>query len=96
MADLVLQPPSHTFARQVYGCFFADRFGLRNIDDIGRDNVMFECDYPHADSTWPDTAKVAREMTEGLDPEVVDKVMRANAIGLFGLADRLGAPGRPS
>jgi predicted TIM-barrel fold metal-dependent hydrolase len=91
VADLVRQPPSHTFARQVYGCFFSDRFGLKNIDEIGRDNVMFECDYPHADSTWPDTQKVAKQMCEGLDPDVIEKVMRSNAIGLFGLEERLGA-----
>ena len=49
------------FARQIYGCFFSDRFGLENLADIGEDNVMFECDYPHSDSTWPDTLDVARE-----------------------------------
>ena len=50
---------------------------------------MFECDYPHSDSTWPDTLDVAKEMTFGLDPGIVEKVMRGNAIELFGLRDRL-------
>ncbi len=49
VADLLPDPPSTYFARQVYGCFFSDRFGLENLADIGEDNVMFECDYPHAD-----------------------------------------------
>ncbi len=80
-----------TFARQVYGCFFSDHFGLRHLDEIGEDNVLFECDYPHADSTWPDTRKVAEEMTAGLTPGVVDKLMRTNAIELFGLGERLAA-----
>ena len=51
--------PRTYFARQIFGCFFSDRFGLGNLADIGEDNVMFECDYPHSDSTWPDTLEVA-------------------------------------
>jgi len=89
VADLVHEKPSHYFARQVYGCFFADRFGLENLDKIGEDNVLFECDYPHSDSTWPDTQKVAREETEGLSAPVIEKLMRGNAIRLFDLGGRL-------
>ena len=63
---------------------------MRNLADIGEDNVLFECDYPHSDSTWPDTQQVARKMTEGLDPAVVTKIMRGNAIKLFHLEERLG------
>ena len=89
VADLLPDAPSTYFSRQIFGCFFSDRFGLENLADIGEDNVMFECDYPHSDSTWPDTLDVAKEMTFGLDPVVVEKVMRGNAIELFGLRDRL-------
>jgi predicted TIM-barrel fold metal-dependent hydrolase len=93
VADLVPDPPSSYFARQVSGCFFSDRFGLRNLADIGEDNVLFECDYPHADSTWPHTGDDARQMTAGLDEAVVEKVMRGNAIRLFGLHERLSSAG---
>jgi predicted TIM-barrel fold metal-dependent hydrolase len=89
VADIVHQRPSDTFARQVFGCFFSDQFGLRNLADIGEDNVLFECDYPHSDSTWPDTQAVGRDMTRGMDDRVVEKLMRGNAIRLFGLEDRL-------
>jgi hypothetical protein len=51
--------------------------------------VLFECDYPHSDSTWPDTQKVAREETEGLSAPVIEKLMRGNAIRLFDLGGRL-------
>jgi len=95
VADQVHEPPSYFFGRQVSGCFFSDRFGLRNLGDIGEDNVLFECDYPHADSTWPDTQAVAQRLTTGLDPVLVEKVMRGNAIRLFGLEERLAAPAPP-
>jgi predicted TIM-barrel fold metal-dependent hydrolase len=80
--------PSEFFAEHVYGCFFADQFGLDNLDRIGVDHVMFECDYPHQDSTWPHTRKVAQEMTHGMDPEVVRRIMRGNAIELYHLGER--------
>ena len=47
--------------------------------------MLFESDYPHQDSTWPHTRKMAQEMTRGMDPEVVRKIMRGNAIRLYDL-----------
>src|SRR5262249_3065508 len=82
------KPPSEYFPDHVYGCFFADQYGLDNIDRIGVDNVLFESDYPHQASTWPHTRKIAEEMTRGMDPEVVRKVMRGNAIRLYDLGPR--------
>ena len=38
---------------RVYGCIFDDDTGLRNRDVIGMDQICFETDYPHADSTFP-------------------------------------------
>jgi predicted TIM-barrel fold metal-dependent hydrolase len=87
-AELLSRPPSTYFSDHVYGCFFSDQFGLDNLDKIGVDNVLFECDYPHQDSTWPHTSADAQAMTAGLSDEVVTKIMRGNAINLYGLADR--------
>jgi predicted TIM-barrel fold metal-dependent hydrolase len=87
-AENVPEPPSSYFADHVFGCFFSDQFGLDNLDAIGVDNVMFECDYPHQDSTWPHTRKIAEEMTRDLDAEIVRKIMRGNAIELYGLGAR--------
>jgi predicted TIM-barrel fold metal-dependent hydrolase len=83
--DLIPEPPSTYFRRQVYGCFFRDRHGLASLEEIGVDNVTFETDYPHTDSTWPDTKALAEEMTQGLSDEVIYKIMRGNAIRMLGL-----------
>jgi predicted TIM-barrel fold metal-dependent hydrolase len=85
IADKVLEPPSELFKRHVYGCFFDDPVGLRNIESIGVDNVTYESDYPHSDSTWPHTAKIAEEQTRNLPDDVVYKVMRGNAIEMLHL-----------
>ena len=76
------------FREHVYGCFFDDAFGLRNLDAIGVDNVIYETDYPHSDSTWPHSRKIAEEQMEDLPDDVVYKVVRGNAIEML--------PSRPS
>ena len=85
IADKVLVPPSQLFKEHVYGCYFDDPHGLRSLEEIGVDNVTFECDYPHSDSTWPHTAKIAAEQTRELSDEVVYKLMRGNAIKMLGI-----------
>jgi len=83
--DLVPEPPSTYYYRQIFGCFFRDQHGIDSIDVVGVDNTTFETDYPHTDSTWPHTRKVAMELTAGLDEDVVRKIMRGNAIRMLSL-----------
>jgi predicted TIM-barrel fold metal-dependent hydrolase len=72
--------PSSYFRRHMYGCFFRDKHGLKSLDEIGVDNVTFETDYPHNDTTWPDTRKYAMDVMQDLDDLTVWKVVRGNAI----------------
>jgi predicted TIM-barrel fold metal-dependent hydrolase len=81
----ISEPPSYYYYRQIYGCFFKDFHGMRSLDTLGVDNVTFECDYPHADSTWPNTSALARDMFSGLDPATIEKIVRGNAKSLLGL-----------
>jgi predicted TIM-barrel fold metal-dependent hydrolase len=69
----------------VYGCFFKDQTGIDMRDKIGIDRITFETDYPHSDSTWPDTRAVVARMLDGLRPDEIYKIVRGNAIELFGL-----------
>ena len=85
VADLIPEPPSTYYYRQVYGCFFRDQHGLNSLDVIGEDNVTFETDYPHTDSTWPHSKEVAEKMMSDLSPEVRYKVLRGNAIRMLSL-----------
>ena len=83
--DIVPEPPSSYFHGHVFGCFFKDRHGLESLDRVGADNITFETDYPHTDSTWPDTLAVAQEMMRGLTDEEVYKIVRGNAIRMLQL-----------
>ena len=77
--DIVPEPPSTYYYRQIYGCFFRDQHGIDALDKVGVDNITFETDYPHTDSTWPDTKEVATELMRGVPSDVVEKIMRGNA-----------------
>ena len=66
VADKVKRPPSEYYREHVYGCFFADAHGLKSLDAVGVDNITFETDYPHSDSTWPDTLEVAMRIMADL------------------------------
>jgi predicted TIM-barrel fold metal-dependent hydrolase len=79
------EPPSTYYYRQVASCFFKDPIGLKLLDVVGRDKIMFETDYPHQDGTWPDTLQVAEKLFGHLDQPTVDKIARGNAIRWFGL-----------
>ena len=94
VADIVPNPPSSYFRDHVYGCFFDDAHGLRSVDEIGIDNITYETDYPHSDSTWPESRQVAERQMAHLDADSVRKIVRGNAIKLFGL-DHLAAEPRP-
>lgn len=50
---------------------------------LGVDHIMLESDYPHADSTWPDTQANARRGLADLSPDEVRKVTWENASRLF-------------
>jgi predicted TIM-barrel fold metal-dependent hydrolase len=83
--EIVPEPPSTYYYRQVFGCFFRDRHGVASLETVGIDNTTFETDYPHTDSTWPHTKKVAQELMAGLPDDVVYKLVRGNAIRMLDL-----------
>jgi predicted TIM-barrel fold metal-dependent hydrolase len=71
------------FKDHVYGTFIEDHAGLRLLDVIGEDNVMLECDYPHSDSTWPDTINLANKWLGDLPEDVQHKITVGNACRVY-------------
>ncbi len=71
------------FRDHVFGTFIEDHAGLRLLDVIGEDNVMLECDYPHSDSTWPDTPRMAATWRDHLPQDVQDKITVGNASRVY-------------
>lgn len=84
----ISRPPSTYVPGRVYACTYDEHTGLALRDRIGMGQLMFETDYPHTDSTWPDSAAVAARMVEsaGLDESETKALLRGNAIECYGLA----------
>lgn len=82
-ATTVPEPPSTYFANHIYACFIADNAGITNIDHIGPDNVMIEVDYPHSDTTWPNTTTTTHHALHHLPHTTINKITHLNAQHLF-------------
>jgi predicted TIM-barrel fold metal-dependent hydrolase len=78
--------PSEVLATNFYFCSIDDPSGFALLDRIGEDHVMLEVDYPHSDTTWPDTQDLLRSgfaAIPSLNEETVRKVTCENAARLF-------------
>jgi predicted TIM-barrel fold metal-dependent hydrolase len=75
--------PSEVFDEHVLTCFIDDRFGVASRNFLNMDNVMWECDYPHSDSTWPFSPEELAGYLEGVTDHDVDRITHANAMRHF-------------
>ena len=72
--------PSEVFRRQFLTCFIADPVGVVLRHEIGIDNICWEMDYPHSDSTWPGAPEKLAEELVGVPDDEVDKITHLNAM----------------
>jgi predicted TIM-barrel fold metal-dependent hydrolase len=79
------EEPSFYFHRQVLATFTKDFVGLRELSAIGVDNVMWSNDFPHAESNWPNSKKLADEWLADFDSEAKAKLLWKNAADLYHL-----------
>ncbi|HEX9432764.1 MAG TPA: amidohydrolase family protein [Burkholderiales bacterium] len=77
--------PGEYMRRQVFSCFFNDAVCGHNLERWGQDNVMWSNDYPHWNSTWPNSLKVIRRDLGHLPAETQAKVLAGNVCQLYGL-----------
>ena len=77
--------PSRYFKRQVWATFQTDHAGLRMLDVLGDDRVMWASDYPHADSTWPESQKAIEDNFKDVPAASRRRILCDNARTLYGL-----------
>lgn len=80
---VMAHPPSYYFKNNVWVSFFRDPVGISLIDRLGVDNVLFETDYPHLDTEWPECRTEVEKMLADISPDKVEKVVAGNARKLF-------------
>ena len=70
--------PSDVFREHFLTCFISDPVGVQLRHHIGIDNIAWECDYPHSDSSWPEAPE---ELHESDLPNTFREVFRSRSQG---------------
>ena len=90
--------PVDVLRRNFWFCALDDTAGFLLLDRIGEDRVTVESDYPHTDTTWPDTQNYLKQQLGFLPPETIEKLTWKNASELynFPVSENALARGRAS
>jgi predicted TIM-barrel fold metal-dependent hydrolase len=81
--ELTMKPSAY-WRRQCRATYQTDRIGIRLLDELGEDTVMWGSDFPHPDGVWPDSRDfIARELGH-LPAGVRRKLVCDNAAALYG------------
>jgi predicted TIM-barrel fold metal-dependent hydrolase len=75
--------PSEVLGRNFWFCTIDDPSVIELRSRIGVGHIMLESDYPHADSTWPDTQLVLASTLGHLPEDELRAVAGGNAARLF-------------
>lgn len=76
-------PPAAVLARNFWFCTIDDPSTIDTRHRIGIDHVMVEVDYPHGDSTWPDTQQVIQRAWGHVPADELRKLCCENAAALY-------------
>jgi predicted TIM-barrel fold metal-dependent hydrolase len=75
--------PVEVLQRNFWFCTIDDPSTLPMRHRIGVDNIMLEVDYPHADSTWPDSQHYFTERLATIPTDEARKIAYQNAADLY-------------
>jgi predicted TIM-barrel fold metal-dependent hydrolase len=83
--DLTLtMKPSDYWKRQCYATYQTDPIGIRMLDVLGEDNIMWGFDFPHPDGVWPDSKDFINQELAGVSDATQQKIICGNAAALYG------------
>jgi predicted TIM-barrel fold metal-dependent hydrolase len=72
--------PSEVFREHFLTCFISDPVGVQLRGLIGIDNIAWECDYPHSDSSWPNAPEELADVARDASDEDISKITHQNAM----------------
>jgi predicted TIM-barrel fold metal-dependent hydrolase len=77
--------PSDIIREHFMTCFITDPVGLAMYEEIGEENMCWEMDYPHSDSSWPGAPDefAAQAAKYKVPDRVIDKITHENAMRLY-------------
>lgn len=77
--------PSYYWHNNCYATFQTDAIGLRLLDSIGADRVMWAQDYPHSEGTFGYTANALSEVLQSTSEADARMILGGTAISLYNL-----------
>jgi predicted TIM-barrel fold metal-dependent hydrolase len=75
--------PSDFFHRNVFLSFQEDAIGIRLRDIIGVDNMMWGSDYPHSESTFPQSRQILSQILAGVPEDECARIVGGNTARLY-------------
>jgi predicted TIM-barrel fold metal-dependent hydrolase len=77
--------PRYYWHKHCYATFTHDPAGLRLLDVIGADRVMWSVDYPHHEGTFSYSRSVMADVAEAVGPDEARAILGGTAIRVFKL-----------
>jgi len=78
--DFGKKTPSEVFREHFLTCFISDPIGVKLRHDVGIDNIAWECDYPHSDSSWPFAGEELASVATDVPDDELNKISHENAM----------------
>lgn len=75
--------PSHYMEQNVYGSFIQDRIGILQRNLPGGRNIMWSSDYPHSETSWPESHDILARDFAGVPDKDVHDIVYARAKRLY-------------
>ncbi|HEX7096875.1 MAG TPA: amidohydrolase family protein [Acidimicrobiales bacterium] len=75
--------PAEVLRRNFWFCMLEDPSVMPIRHRIGVENILVEQDYPHCDSTWPNTQEVLHRSFDGIPADEVARMAWRNASELY-------------
>ena len=77
--------PSDFMKTNVYHSFQEDALGIQLRDYIGIDKLVWGSDYPHTESTFPESQRIISEILDGVPEEERVMILGSNCANLYGI-----------
>ena len=84
-AEPLPMAPGAYVRRQVFATFQDDPVGPRTHEIFGEDNYLWASDFPHSDSTFPESHHWIEKSFEGVLEPVKRRIIYDNAVALYGM-----------
>src|SRR5262249_46935076 len=74
--------PHYYWERNCYATFMWDPIGLRLLDEIGADRVMWSSDYPHPESVFGHGWQAMKAVVDAVSPDDARRILGGTAKAL--------------